>query len=246
MSNTGDTLTRQEQVYAPLTDYLRGVDPGESAEMSFAGLEETISRTLPPQARQNETWWESTTKRPQSRAWLRADRRAIVDLRTEVVTFAFEVFTRGQSLVDLQRMRTYWLAYARRQLEDVNCLTNVEHGWWEPHEVYLLHLPASQQFKVGLTRLGSKRLAAVGGSSARVVDRFTLANRWAALVLEHHVLELGWEAWEPPDRFATGDKGETERWSDWLVPPPLSVVCDSLSEDRRAPGWATSVFRKES
>jgi len=60
------------------------------------------------------------------------------------------------------------------------------------------------------------------------------------------VLELVWEAWERPDRFATGDKGETERWRDWLVPPPLIVVSESLASDRDLPGWEVSVFRGES
>lgn len=246
---TEASLSRLEQVYAPLGDYLRSVSSDEDAALSFAAVELLIGRPLPPRAHSNLMWWGSVPKQPQSRAWLRADRRAEVDLTAATVTFVFEVFERNNPLERIQRMRADWLEYAR------TCLSmpprdaqgpHVDLGWWEPHETYLLQLPAHRQFKVGLARLGSKRLHSVGGAHARIVDRLTTANRWAALVVEHHVLELAWDAWERPDRFATGDRGETERRNDWLVPPPLSVVCDSLHPYRTLPGWGTSVFRKES
>lgn len=246
---TETPLSRLEQIYTPLGDYLRSVSSAEDAALSFVEVESLIGRTLPPQARSKPMWWQSVPKQPQSRAWLRADRRADADLMAETVTFVFDVFTRNNQLERIQRIRADWLGYARK------CLSmpprdaqgpHVDLGWWEPHETYLLHLPVHRQFKVGLARLGSKRVAPVGGANARVVDRLTMANRWAALAVEHHVLELAWDAWERPDRFATGDKGETERWNDWLVPPPLSVVCDSLVEDRQSLGWDVSIFRSSS
>ncbi|WP_194384365.1 DUF7662 domain-containing protein [Microbacterium luteum] len=250
MSSTTDvSLSRLEQVYSPLGDYLRSVSSNEDAVLSFAEVESLIGRSLPQQARSKLMWWQSVPRQPQSRAWLRADRRADADLTAETVTFVFEVFVRNNPLERIQRIRANWLGYARTSLSipprDAHD-PHVELGWWEPHEVYLLHLPASSQFKVGLTRIGSKRLAAVGGARAHVVDRITMANRWAALVVEHHVLELAWDAWEQPDRFATGDKGETERWNDWLVPPPLSVVRDSLVDHRALPGWDVTVIRSGS
>tara|TARA_R110002020_G_scaffold143653_5_gene316045 strand:+ start:4367 stop:5122 length:756 start_codon:yes stop_codon:yes gene_type:complete len=248
-SPTEASLSRLEQVYTPLGDYLRSVSHDEDAVLAFADVEALIGRPLPPQARSKHTWWGAIPRQPQSRAWLRADRRAEPDLMAETVTFVFEVFTRDNPLERIQGIRAAWLGYARTSLSIPPRNADGPHvdlGWWEPHEVYLLHLPEKSQFKVGLTRVGSKRLVSVGGARARTMDRITMANRWAALVVEHHVLELAWDAWERPDRFASGDKGETERWNDWLVPPPLSVVCDSLKEDRQAPGWDVSVYRKES
>ncbi|WP_396642898.1 hypothetical protein [Microbacterium sp.] len=248
-TESDEPLSRLELIYTPLGDYLRDVDPAEDAVLSFAEIETLIGRPLPDQARSKLYWWQSIPRQPQSRAWLRADRRAEADLTAQTVTFVWEVFVRNNPLERIQRIRSDWLGYAR------TCLTypprsandpHVDRGRWEPHQVYLLHLPRLGQFKVGLTRVGSKRVVAVGGATAAVVDRKTFANRWAALVVEHHVLELAWDAWEQPDRFAAGDKGETERWNDWLVPPPLSAVCGSLEEDRQAPGWEVSVYREES
>lgn len=249
VSEPNDSLSRLELIYTSLGDYLRGVDPAEDAVLSFADIETLIGRPLPEQARSKPYWWQSIPRQPQSRAWLRADRRADADLTAQTVTFVCEVFVRNNPVERIQRIRSDWLGYAR------TCLTypprsvgdsHVDLGWWEPHQVYLLHLPRLGQFKVGFTRVGSKRVVAVGGVTATVIDRMTLANRWAALVVEHHVLELAWDAWEQPDRFAAGDKGETERWNDWLVPPPLSVVCDSLAEDRALLGWDVTVMRSGS
>lgn len=243
-----ESLSRLELLYTPLGDYLRGVDPAEDAVLSFTQIEEVIGRPLPDRARSKPDWWHSVPRQPQSRAWLRADRRAEADLSAETVTFVWQVFVRNNPLERIREMRSYWLGYAR------TCLTrppsgvgdpHVDLGWWEPHQVYLLHLPRFAQYKVGLNRLGSKRLSQVGGAKATIVDRMTLANRWAALAVEHHVLDLAWDAWERPDRFASGDRGETERWSDWLVPPPLSMVRDSLVEDQQLPGWNLSIFRSE-
>lgn len=249
MSTESDQpLSRLELVYTPLGDYLRGVDSAEDAVLSFAEIEAVIGRSLPAQARLKPYWWQSIPRQPQSRAWLRADRRAEADLLAETVTFVGEVFVRNNPLERIQGIRSAWLGYAR------SCLTwppssirdpHVQQGWWEPHQVYLLHLPQFAQYKVGLTRVGSKRISAVGGAAAVVVDRMTFANRWAALAVEHHVLDLAWEAWERPDRFASGDRGETERWGDWLVPPPLSAIRDSLVEDVQLPGWSQSIFRSE-
>lgn len=247
MSSEGnEQLSPRELIYAPLGAYLRGVSSAEDAVLSFADVEELIGRTLPAQARTRAEWWQSIPRQPQSRAWLRADRRAEVSLADETVTFVWEVFVRNNQIERIQRMRADWLGYARSclarppaQLDD----PHVERGWWEPHQVYLLHLPRLGKFKVGLTRTDSKRVASVGGASAELIDSCLCANRWAALVIEHHVLDLAWDAWERPDRFATGDRGETERWNDWLIPPPLSVICDSLDDDTQLPGWDVSIFR---
>lgn len=246
MPDTSELLTRQEQRYSPLSEYLRAVSPDQRAVMSFAEIEKVIGSPLPERAFENVDWWRPIPRSPQGRAWLRADRRADVNLSAETVTFVFEVFKRGQSLDELKLMRDYWLAFARRELAAPGDFSNAERGWWEPHLVYRIHFAAEATFKVGLTRIGSTRVHSLAGRRGHLVDSIEVANRWAALVVEHHVLELVWDAWKRPDRFATGDQGETERWSDWLVPPPLSVVCDSLTEDRRAPGWEMSVFRKES
>lgn len=245
-TSPSDQLSRLELIYTPLGEYLRHVDSTEDAVLSFAEIEALIGRPLPARAREKLHWWQSIRRQPQSRAWLRADRRAEADLEAETVTFVWEVFVRDNPFERIQEIRSSWLGYARTCLECPPRSTDhphVEQGWWEPHEVYLLHLPLIAKFKVGLTRVGSKRIVAVGGASSTVVDRMTLANRWAALVIEHHVLELAWDAWERPDRFATGDRGETERWNDWLVPPPLSVVADSLVDDRALPGWAVTMMR---
>ncbi|OJU43098.1 MAG: hypothetical protein BGN98_04855 [Microbacterium sp. 69-7] len=183
-SHASGEISRLERVYTPLGDYLRGIAHDQDAALSFADVEALIGRDLPPQARSRMMWWASIPRQPQSRAWLRADRRAEVDQSAESVTFVWEVFTRDNPLERIQSIRSSWLGYARTSLSypprDAND-PHAELGWWEPHEVYLLHLPSTGQFKVGLTRVNSTRMASVGGANAQVVDRITMANRWAAL-----------------------------------------------------------------
>lgn len=113
MSDTAKALTWKERVYAPLTDYLRAVDPNDNPVMSFHEIEQVIGARLPLKAREDVGWWWSVPRTPHGRAWLRADRRAEADLREKTTTFVSEVFNRGRSLEDLKRMRADWLGSAR-------------------------------------------------------------------------------------------------------------------------------------
>src|SRR3546814_854177 len=143
-TESAQPLSRLELMYTPLGDYLRGVDPAEDAVLTFAEIEAVIGRPLPDQARVKHYWWESIPRQPQSRAWLRADRRAEVDLSAETVTFVWEVFVRNNPLERIQEIRSSWLGYARTSLAHPPRSADdphVELGWWEPHQVYVLHLP---------------------------------------------------------------------------------------------------------
>lgn len=239
-------IARSERAYVPLTDYLAAIADDEDAVVSFADIADLIGRELPIQARTDDAWWGSNPRHPHSVAWLRVDRRAHVDLKGETVTFSHHVFERGNGLEATMRQRLGWAEYARSCLarEDVPDMNHphVANGYWEPHHVYVLHFAREGMFKVGISRIGANRIADLSEPGVRLVERIELANQWAAKILEFYVLELAWEAWVRPHRFSTGRKGETERWLDWLRPPALADLVESLAE-RQRPCWNVSVFR---
>ncbi|GEC75866.1 hypothetical protein MLI01_20110 [Microbacterium maritypicum] len=76
----------------------------------------------------------------------------------------------------------------------------------------------------------------------RIVERVEVANQWAAKVVEFEMLQRVLTAWERPHRFAH-QGGESERWSDWLEPPKLTEVVETLIEDRKRPAWGVSAYR---
>lgn len=242
-------ISRGERPYLPLSEYLMTVGTDEDVVLSFEAITSLIGRELPPQARADEAWWGSNPRRPHTLAWLRADRRAHVDLSGETVTFSFEVYERNNGIEVIQSQRVKWANYARVCLSGEDAPTgdnpHVPNGYWEPHNVYLLHLAREGMYKVGISRIDAARIAELSERGVALIDRIELANQWAAKIVEFNVLELAWEAWLRPHRFSTGRKGETERWLDWLEPPTLANLVDSL-EERRLPGWGVSVFRAPS
>lgn len=239
-------IARSERAFVPLTDYLETVENGEDAVLSFHEVEQLIGRELPAQARNDDAWWSSNPRHPYSLAWLRVDRRAYVDLAEETVTFSHEVFERNNGIEVIRRMRVSWANYARAclsgdgtpEVTDVH----VPNRFWEPHYVYVLHLAREGMYKVGLSRIGATRIADLSERGVTLVDRIELANQWAAKILESPVLDLAWEAWVRPHRFSTGRKGETERWLDWLVPPALVDLLETLGE-RDLPRWNATTYR---
>ena len=249
MRNESWPIARSERPYVPLTDYLATVPDDEDAVLSFEDITDLIGRELPIQARSDDAWWGSDPRHPYSVAWLRVDRRAHVDLDGETVTFSHHVFERNNGLETIRSQREKWASFARSRLaladEPTATDVHVPPGYWEPHHVYLLHLDREGMFKVGISRIGANRVADLSGPGVRLVDHIELANQWAAKILEFNVLELAWEAWVRPHRFSTGRKGETERWLDWLKPPALVDLVDSL-EERQLSCWNVSVYRESS
>lgn len=236
-------ISRAERPYVPLGEYLTTVAADEDVVLSFDAITSLIGRELPAQARTDDGWWGSSPRRPHTVAWLRADRRAHVDLDGETVTFSYEVFERNNGIEAIRSQRVAWANYARGCIShDGPTETNphVPVGYWEPHDVYLLHLSREGMYKVGISRVGAARIAELSERGVTLIDRIELANQWAAKLLEFNVLELAWEAWVRPHRFSTGRKGETERWLDWLKPPALTDLADSL-EERHLPCWNVSV-----
>ena len=75
-------------IYQPLQNYLK--DRSEaSVVMSYEQIEKILGRPLPPTAYgdKKRQWWANTETHSQALAWLRANRKAKLDVRTQQVTF---------------------------------------------------------------------------------------------------------------------------------------------------------------
>lgn len=239
-------IARSERAFVPLTEYLETVDDEEDLVLTFDGITRIISRDLPAQARTDDAWWGSNPRHPYSVAWLRVDRRAYVDLDAETVAFTHEVFERNNGIDATRSMRESWASFARsclaRDEPPTAADVHVPNRYWEPHHVYILHLGREGMYKVGISRIDANRIGELSERGVTLVDRIQLANQWAAKILEFTVLEMAWEAWVRPHRFSTGRKGETERWLDWLVPPALDGLLETL-EERNLPCWNATTYR---
>lgn len=107
-------------VYQPLHDYL-SQHPDSAVELGYTEIEELIGRKLPPTAYGNNKrqWWANTETHSQALAWLRANRKAKLDVQRERVTF-IKATTSPQSPAVNEPVQLPGLsAAARRMLEDV-------------------------------------------------------------------------------------------------------------------------------
>ncbi|MGB7980682.1 MAG: hypothetical protein WCF36_07800 [Candidatus Nanopelagicales bacterium] len=87
-------------------------------------------------------------------------------------------------------------------------------GWTEPHLVYVVHITREGQFKVGVTRVGARRLKALGvGRDAVLVETLEVPNRLVAEVVESDVLDMV-EPWHCLGDQSRPVSGYTERWSE--------------------------------
>ena len=108
-------------IYQPLQQYL-AAQSDAAVVMSYAQIERLLGRRLPPTAYgdNKRQWWANTETHSQALAWLRANRRAKLDVNRQEVTFirkdehASEQQTTNPKLVLEGLTRT-----ARRMLEDI-------------------------------------------------------------------------------------------------------------------------------
>lgn len=81
-----------------------------------------------------------------------------------------------------------------------------------PHEVYLLHFPQEDAFKVGITHSTSHRVDFFTSHGGIVVERVTVENRAMAELIESDVLALV-ETWHQVGDPARPGGGYTEMWN---------------------------------
>lgn len=108
-------------VYQPLHDYLnRHTD--SAVVLGYAEIEKLIGRKLPPTAYgdNKRQWWANTETHSQALAWLRANRKAKLDVQREQVTFIKATASSPTSSHVAEPAQLRGLsAAARRMLEDV-------------------------------------------------------------------------------------------------------------------------------
>lgn len=78
-------------VYAPLQSYL-SEHRDSSVILTYGEIERLLGRKLPPTAygQHKRQWWANTETHSQALAWLRASRRAQLDVNNQRVTFSRE------------------------------------------------------------------------------------------------------------------------------------------------------------
>ena len=221
--------------YDPRHRYLLTV-PGDAVELTVVELDALVAGGLPPNARAHEHgWWSNNPRHGYARTWVAAGWQVAtggVHPRTRAMqTMRFErAAPRPLDLDQLQRqrsMRERWMSDATRRKPDE---VHVKAGWHLPHMVYQVHLPDRQRFKVGVSRVGANRLAALGaGRDVVTVDIIEAPSRFHAELVEIAVLRLT-DPWRIrfPEHHDAG--GYTEMWSDDGPTVDLAVVAHELSE----------------
>ena len=148
----------------------------------------------------------------------------------------------GGPVEPLARLRGGWLARrtsAVRRLHSGLIQLSVDDAWWRPHEVYLIHFPDERRYKIGLTLVGSQRIAHLTATRPSVVvDRIVVGSRFVAEMIEVDVLTAiqPWHELGDPHRKRGG---YTEMWSDAGPSVDLpSFVTAATSEVARLLTWS--------
>lgn len=107
--------------YAPLRAHLDSRTE-TAVTLSYADIEKLIGRTLPPTAygEKKRQWWANTETHSQALAWLRANRKAKLDVKRDQVTFIRQDEGRQPQSGTVEPVAlTSLSASALRMLEDV-------------------------------------------------------------------------------------------------------------------------------
>ena len=199
--------------YEPLHRYLLQAY-GDVVELTAAELDALVVGGLPARAREHG-WFTNNPRNGYARAWVAAGWQQVTPGGAARQVMRLERAERRPldlaQLVRNRSMRERWATRAgQRRPEDVH----VEKGWHLAHVVYQVHLPDQQRFKVGLSRVGARRIAGVGaGRRLITVETIELPDRFQAELVEIAVLRLTdpWRILFPESHDAGG---YTEMWSD--------------------------------
>jgi hypothetical protein len=231
--------------YLPLYGQLIG-RADDVIVLTIAEIELALRFSLPERARTDSSWWRSTPRNAWTRAWLRADRRALLEADTQMVRFTAEIYAPKLDAHGIQKRHQLERDYARSSLRYPPDPGHLELRWWEPHVVYVLHVTEEHLFKVGHTRHDAKRLRSLTARGrAAIVQRVTVANLWAATLVEGAVLERTISARKLADPFDSRN-GQSEHWDDTMAPPSLETLREECSAIEGITYWAESRYSSTS
>lgn len=182
------------------------------------------------------------------RGWRLGGTRLDDGASPERVTFVVTTRLADGDMDTRRRVTQMELKYARQYLNadptSMDWTHEFRDGWWDKHLVYLVHFEDAGAYKVVITRAGTPRLAKMVAAGGTVVEVVELANRWAAIVGEHVVLELVSECRVEPPLWGAQSVGTTEFWSDSFSIGSLADVIEALDQDQRLPLW-NATFRDD-
>lgn len=107
-------------IYTPLQSYLAD-HPEASVVLSYEEIERLLGRSLPPTAYgdNKRQWWANTETHSQALAWLRARRKAKLDVNRNRVTFIHDLEAGKDADTQAFLKLAMLEPSARRMLEDV-------------------------------------------------------------------------------------------------------------------------------
>lgn len=220
---------------------------GDEVTLSLFELDDLIEGGLPANSRTtHHEWWTNNPARAYARSWLSAGWTWDGHARTRggSATLTAVAFRRGirapLDIDELQKIREQQARYFADQLRHLSL-----RGWddsyrrikWDqPHLVYQVHLPEQGLFKVGLTRVGTRRLTELArGRELVSVETVTVDNRFEAQLVEIAALRLT-DPWRQLIPLQHSAAGYTEMWSDQGPTVDLSALVEELRDGASQPG----------
>ncbi|WP_152998185.1 DUF7662 domain-containing protein [Curtobacterium luteum] len=227
--------------WRPLYEYLAHRPDKANINITYDDIEAIVQLPLPSTARSRPEWWTVIPLKQRARSWLAAGRHpsasdaGVVFRRTERLA--------ARSLSDQRRLRFQMESHAVSSLRFGPSRDEVDQGWWEPHDVYLIHFPEARVTKVGITNSRTGRAQELSTPGGTVVQANRLANRFGAVVLEGAFLQLADDLRTEPPLWLAQTTGVTEFWSDSFPTPSIDMALAVVGSVAELSNWKASVLR---
>lgn len=230
--------------YAPLYEYLRAHDGLDEIEVTLEQVEAILGFALPPRARPVKSeWWTMHPTSKQALSWIVAGRRPLRDEGR--VVFVRAEARLGDTAERHRDGTEQYVAFARKELDDgppIVLDTAEQLRQWSPHEVYVIHFREAGLFKIGIASTGNGRPEDIcRKAGALLLDRYEVANEWAAKVIEGEWLRQVRDVRVEPPLWVAQHAGVSEFWRDEVPAPSLRDYVLSLADDLARPHWSISL-----
>jgi hypothetical protein len=227
--------------WRPLYEYLAQRPDEAEIDITYDEIEAIVQLPLPTMARSRPEWWTVIPLKQRARSWLAAGRHPFVSAAG--VVFRRTDHLAGRSLSDQRRSRSQMESHAVSSLRFGASRDEVDQGWWEPHDVYVIHFPQARVTKVGMTNSRTGRAEKLSTPGGTLVQANRLANRFSAIVLEGAFLQLADGLRTEPPLWLAQKTGVTEFWSDSFPTPSIDMALAVVASVAELSNWNVSVLR---
>jgi hypothetical protein len=224
-----------------LYEYLAQRPDEADIDITYDDIEAIVQLPLPTTARSRPEWWTVIPLKQRARSWLAAGRHPFAS--DAGVVFRRTAHLAGRSPSDQRRSRLQMESHAVSSLRFGPSRDEVDQGWWEPHDVYVIHFPEARVTKVGITNSRTGRAQELSTPGGKVVQANRLANRFSAIVLEGAFLQLADGFRTEPPLWLAQTTGVTEFWSDSFPTPSIDMALAVVGSVADLSNWKASVLR---